>query len=71
MSHLEPVVLTGRFVQLVPLELCDVPRLAAAAAEDRGAYGWTPVPDGETDPPVRLLGKAMADDRRPCDAAIA
>jgi N-acetyltransferase len=48
-NHLEPVVLTGRFVALAPLERSDAPLLAAAAAEDRAAYGWTPVPDGEVE----------------------
>ena len=43
----EPVVLTGRFVRLEALTLAHVPALAAAAAEDRSSYGWTPVPDGE------------------------
>jgi RimJ/RimL family protein N-acetyltransferase len=43
----EPVVLTGRFVRLEPVALAHVPALAAAAAEDRTTFGWTPVPDGE------------------------
>jgi len=46
---LEPVVLTGRFVRLEPVERGHVAALAAAAAEDRSSYGWTPVPDGEAE----------------------
>jgi RimJ/RimL family protein N-acetyltransferase len=42
-----PVVLAGRFVRLEPVALAHVPALAAAAAEDRTSFGWTPVPDGE------------------------
>ena len=45
----EPVELTGRFVRLEPVALEHVPALAAAAAEDRATYGWTPVPDGEAE----------------------
>jgi N-acetyltransferase len=43
----EPVVLSGRYVRLEPVALDHVPALAAAAAEDRTTFGWTPVPDGE------------------------
>jgi RimJ/RimL family protein N-acetyltransferase len=43
----EPVVLNGRFVRLEPVALAHVPALAAAAAEDRTTFGWTPIPDGE------------------------
>jgi RimJ/RimL family protein N-acetyltransferase len=46
-AQLEPVTLTGRFVRLEPLALEHVPALDAAASEDRAAYDWTPVPDGE------------------------
>jgi RimJ/RimL family protein N-acetyltransferase len=42
----EAVELAGRFVRLEPVALDHVPALAAAAAEDRTTYGWTPVPDG-------------------------
>ena len=66
MSHLEPVVLTGRFVRLVPFDLSHVPALAAAASEDRATYGWTPVPDGEaefTDTVERAL-EELAQGRR-------
>jgi RimJ/RimL family protein N-acetyltransferase len=44
---IEPVVLSGRFVRLEPLTLEHVPALDAAASEDRAAYDWTPVPEGE------------------------
>jgi RimJ/RimL family protein N-acetyltransferase len=43
----EPVVLRGRFVRLEPVTPIHVPALAAAAAENRTSYAWTPVPDGE------------------------
>jgi RimJ/RimL family protein N-acetyltransferase len=43
------VALTGRFVRLEPVERVHVAALAAAAAEDRTSYGWTPVPDGEVE----------------------
>jgi RimJ/RimL family protein N-acetyltransferase len=46
-APIEPVVLTGRFVRLEPLTLAHVPALDAAASQDRSAFGWTPVPDGE------------------------
>ncbi len=46
-SRLDPVVLSGRFVRLEPLAPEHVPALARAAAEDRRAYAWTPVPEGE------------------------
>ena len=46
-ATLEPVVLAGRFVRLVPVSLDHVPALARAASEDRSSYSWTPVPEGE------------------------
>ena len=45
----DPVVLAGRWVRLEPVALAHVGALAAAAAEDRETYGWTPVPDGEAE----------------------
>lgn len=48
-SPFAPVVLAGRFVRLEPVAREHVPALAAAAAEDRSSYGWTPVPDGEAE----------------------
>lgn len=41
-----PVSLTGRLVRLEPLTEQHVRALAAAAAEDRTAYAFTPVPQG-------------------------
>ena len=41
-----PFTLTGRHVQLEPLALEHGEGLAAAAAEERGSYGYTWVPDG-------------------------
>ncbi|NUU19209.1 GNAT family N-acetyltransferase [Cellulomonas humilata] len=41
-----PFTLTGRHVQLEPLALAHVDALAVAAAEERGSYGFTWVPDG-------------------------
>ena len=46
---IDPVVLAGRWVRLEPVELGHVGALAAAAAEDRDTYGWTPVPNGEAE----------------------
>ena len=43
---LTPVHLTGEHVRLEPLSPAHVPGLAAAAAEDRGSYAFTRVPDG-------------------------
>jgi RimJ/RimL family protein N-acetyltransferase len=43
------VVPAGRFVRLEPVERDHIAALAAAAAEDRTSYGWTPVPDGEAE----------------------
>jgi RimJ/RimL family protein N-acetyltransferase len=38
--------LVGRLVRLEPLARSHAPGLAAAAAGDRGSFGYTPVPDG-------------------------
>ena len=43
---LEVPVLIGSRMRLEPLRLDHVDGLVAAAAEDRGTYGWTTVPDG-------------------------
>ena len=43
---LTPIVLTGEHVRLEPLSTAHVPGLTAAAAEDRGSYAYTLVPDG-------------------------
>jgi RimJ/RimL family protein N-acetyltransferase len=43
---LAPFTLTGRHVELEPLALAHVDALAAAAAQDRGSYAFTWVPDG-------------------------
>jgi RimJ/RimL family protein N-acetyltransferase len=42
----ERVVLAGDVVTLRPMAMDDVDALAAAAAEDRSTYGFTPVPAG-------------------------
>ncbi|HEU5308866.1 MAG TPA: GNAT family protein [Acidimicrobiia bacterium] len=42
----ERVVLAGGVVTLRPMAIDDVDALAAAAAEDRSTYGFTPVPAG-------------------------
>jgi len=39
------VSLTGRFAELLPLTLDDVPGLLSAANEDRSTYGYTHVPE--------------------------
>jgi RimJ/RimL family protein N-acetyltransferase len=46
---LTPLVLEGRSVRLEPLVLEHADDLARAAAEDRGSYGYTWVPDGPAD----------------------
>jgi hypothetical protein len=43
---LAPLTLTGRHVRLEPLSPDHVDGLARAAAEERGSYGFTWVPDG-------------------------
>lgn len=40
----EPLQLTGEHVILEPLSLDHVHQLVLAANEDRGSFGWTPVP---------------------------
>jgi N-acetyltransferase len=69
----QPVVLTGRFVRLEPVEHAHVPALAAAAAEDRSSYGWTPIPDGEAEfeANVDLVLAERAKGRRLAFATIA
>jgi len=69
----EPVVLTGRYVRLEPVAPEHVPALAAAAAEDRTSYGWTPVPYGETEfgANVDLVLEERAKGRRLAFATIA
>lgn len=42
----EPVVLSGNYVRLEPLEHKHVARLVAAAAGDPSLYRWSPVPQG-------------------------
>ncbi|MBF6046640.1 GNAT family N-acetyltransferase [Streptomyces sp. NRRL B-1677] len=51
-----PVTLHGRAVRLEPLAEHHVEALAAAAAEDRGSYAFTPVPSG-----VEATGQYVAD----------
>lgn len=46
---LAPVHLSGAHARLEPLSLEHAPGLAAAAAEDRGSYAFTRVPDGPDD----------------------
>jgi N-acetyltransferase len=69
----EPVVLTGRHVRLEPVGPGHVAALAAAAAEDRATYGWTPVPDGEDEfrANVDLVLEERASGRRLAFATIA
>jgi RimJ/RimL family protein N-acetyltransferase len=46
MAVLTPMTLEGQLARLEPMSLLHVADLAAAAAEDRGSYGHTWVPDG-------------------------
>ncbi|MCD0482652.1 GNAT family N-acetyltransferase [Streptacidiphilus sp. ASG 303] len=54
------VTLTGRVVRLEPLTEQHAPALAAAAAEDRTAYAFTPVPHG-LDAARAYIASALAD----------
>src|SRR4030088_3365679 len=45
----EGPVLSGTHVRLEPLDQCHVDGLAAAAADDRSLYQWSPVPLGKTE----------------------
>jgi RimJ/RimL family protein N-acetyltransferase len=69
----EAVVLHGHFVRLEPVALEHVPALAAAAAEDRSTYEWTPVPDGEAEfrANVELVLEERAKGRRLAFATVA
>jgi RimJ/RimL family protein N-acetyltransferase len=58
----ERVVLAGDVVTLRPMTLDDVGGLVAAASEDRSAYGWTPVPDGD-EAMRRYVEGVLADER--------
>ncbi|MGY1804520.1 GNAT family N-acetyltransferase [Blastococcus sp. SYSU D00922] len=57
---LSPIRLTGEHVRLEPLTSAHVPGLAAAAAEDRGSYAFTRVPDGPADS-AAYVGTALAE----------
>lgn len=46
-ANTSDLLLQGRYVRLVPLELRHVQGLADAASEDRGTYAFTSVPEGE------------------------
>lgn len=43
---MEPITLTGRHVELVPLDFCHAKALAAASAVDPSLYRWSAVPQG-------------------------
>jgi RimJ/RimL family protein N-acetyltransferase len=58
----ERVVLAGGVVTLRPMAIDDVDALAAAAAEDRSTYGFTPVPAGATAMSEYVEG-VLADER--------
>ena len=45
--YISPVVLEGTHVRLEPLTMQHAEALVAAASEDRSAYDWTWVPDGD------------------------
>jgi RimJ/RimL family protein N-acetyltransferase len=59
---LTPLTLTGRVVRLEPLGAEHSAGLAAAAAEDRGGYGFTRVPDGP-DEAATYISAALDDQR--------
>jgi RimJ/RimL family protein N-acetyltransferase len=52
---LSPVRLTGEHARLEPLSMAHVPGLAAAAAEHRGSYAFTRVPDGPDETAAYVL----------------
>ncbi|MEY9965302.1 RimJ/RimL family protein N-acetyltransferase [Streptacidiphilus sp. MAP12-16] len=54
-----PVFLLGRTVRLEPLAERHIEALAAAAAEDRSSYAFTPVPHG-TEATARYVADALA-----------
>ncbi|TDT95347.1 RimJ/RimL family protein N-acetyltransferase [Streptomyces sp. 846.5] len=54
-----PVSLLGRSVRLEPLEVRHIEPLAAAAAEDRSSYAFTPVPNG-VEATARYVADALA-----------
>jgi RimJ/RimL family protein N-acetyltransferase len=54
-----PVSLLGRSVRLEPLEVRHIEPLAAAAAEDRSSYAFTPVPHG-IEATARYVADALA-----------
>jgi len=54
-----PVSLLGRSVRLEPLDVRHIEPLAAAAAEDRSSYAFTPVPHG-IEATARYVADALA-----------
>ncbi|WP_042402791.1 GNAT family N-acetyltransferase [Streptacidiphilus carbonis] len=54
-----PVLLHGRSVRLEPLDVRHIESLAAAAAEDRSSYAFTPVPHG-IEATARYVADALA-----------
>ncbi|MFC1400135.1 MULTISPECIES: GNAT family N-acetyltransferase [Streptacidiphilus] len=54
-----PVSLVGRSVRLEPLDVRHIEPLAAAAAEDRSSYAFTPVPHG-IEATARYVAEALA-----------
>lgn len=54
-----PVSLLGRSVRLEPLDVRHIEPLAAAAAEDRSSYAFTPVPHG-IEATARYVAEALA-----------
>jgi RimJ/RimL family protein N-acetyltransferase len=63
MTRPAPVVLGGRHVRLEPLTPAHAPALAAAAAEDRSTFGFTPVPDGDSAAAAYVAGLLADADR--------
>jgi RimJ/RimL family protein N-acetyltransferase len=57
-AMIEPFTLAGRHVRLEPLDPSHVEGLTAAAAEERGSYGFTWVPDGP-DETARYVESAL------------
>jgi RimJ/RimL family protein N-acetyltransferase len=59
----DPFELSGRYVRLIPMRVDHAAALAACAALDRAAYGFTAVPDG-VDEAAAYITKALDDRAR-------
>jgi RimJ/RimL family protein N-acetyltransferase len=56
---MEPFKLTGKYIELVPLDLCHAQALAAASAVEPSLYRWSAVPQGK-EAVIAYIQKAIA-----------